>query len=358
MQFPPFEHLHFYERLRGRFLNISFSDMREFPLREFHREFPMDIDTVWVDLRGMPDLRKRIAKRHGVDPDRVLVTNGATEANFLVNAALVRPGDRVVVDLPMYSPLRDCPVGLGARVVPVARDCSNGWALDMRALRKALRGGARLLVFANLANPTSSAISRGELRELADLAAEAGAYVLVDETFREMGFSKAPPSVANLGPHMIAISTVTKLFGLGALRVGWVVADPEVLEKAKAVKDYTTAATSVVSQVIATWALQRHGFFVRRAKTITDENRRILRDAIERMPALHGEVPEVGNLYFPHSDVDVTALEQRLLTKHRTVIAHGRFFGTQDHFRIGLGGDSGVFRRGLSNVRRVLHELT
>ena len=357
MEFPPFEHLHYYERLRGRYTNISFSDMKAFPLREFRRAFPMDIDTVWVDLRGMPDLRALIAKRHGVSPDRVLVTNGATEANFLANGALVKPGDRVIVDAPMYSPLRNCPAGFGAKVVPVVRDCENGWTLDLERLRKAMRSRPTLLVFANLGNPTAMAISRRELAEVADFAAEHDAHVLVDETFRELGFSKSPPSVARLGPHMIAISTITKVCGLGALRVGWIAADLEFIEKAKAVKDYTTAATSVPSQVLATWALKRYDFFVRRAKKITDRNRAVVREAMEKMPALEGRVPDIGNLFFPHCAVNVTRLERRLLGRYRTVIAPGRFFGVADHFRIGLGWDSSALRRGLGNLRNALREL-
>ena len=361
MQFPPFEHLHFYDGLHGRrLLNISLSNMEPFSLRGFRRSLPRDLDLNQVFADGSPELRRRIARLHGVPPDRVTVTNGATEGNFLVDAAVLRPGDRAVVDAPMYSPLRDCPLGFGAEVVTVARDCSDGWALDLDGIRRAAGPRTRLLAFCNLGNPTSAAISKSELRELADLAEERDAIVLVDETFRELAFRDAPPSATGFGPRMVALSTLSKLEGLGGLRVGWIAADPEFLERVRGVKDYTTVGGSGVAQEVATWALRRHAFFVRRAKKILDVNRKLAREALEGMPALHGGVPDIGNVLFPHCDVNVARLERLLLRRYRTVIAHGRFFGEgmDKHFRIGLGGKTLELRKGLANLRRALKDLT
>lgn len=356
MAFPPFEHLRFYEGVRDARLNISFSNVKGFTFGEFRKTLPKDLDLNWTDERGSPELRRLIGRRHGVAANRVLVTTGATEANFLVHAALTRAGDRVVVDSPIYSPLRDVAAGLGGRVVTVPRDCRDGWGLDLDRFRKAADGRAKLLVLANLNNPTSAGLRRSEVQDLADIAEECGGYVLVDETFRELAFEQTPPSVAGFGPRMIALSTVTKLAGLGALRVGWIVAQSRLLEQFKGVKDYTTICGSSVSEVLATWALKRWDFFRRRAKGILNRNRRIATEALDRMPALRGDVPKFGTVMFPHADVDVRRLSQRLLRSYTTVIAEGRFFGLDDHFRIGLGGDSGELRRGLRNLQRALRE--
>jgi len=357
MEFPSFEHLRFYEGVHDVPLNISYSSIKGFTLGEFHKALPKDLDLNWTDERGSPELRRLIARRSGVTMDRVLVTTGATEANFLVNAALVGLRDRVVVDSPIYSPLRDCAAGLGAQVIPVARDCRDGWPLDLDRFRKATARRAKLLVFANLNNPTSAPLGRQELRELADIAEECDGYVLVDETFRELAFNNALPSVAEFGPRMMALSTVTKVGGLGALRVGWIVAHPRLLERFKAVKDYTTICGSSVSQLLALWALKRWEFFRRRATRILDQNRKLANEVLVEVPALHGDVPNGGTVMFPHSDVRVPRLAQRLLRTYKTVIADGRFFGMDDHFRIGLGGDSVEFRRGLRNLQRTLREL-
>ena len=114
MDFPPFEHLLYYERVHGARLNISYSNIREFRLDGFRRGLPKNLDLNWTFRNGTPGLRELIAKRHRTSSRHVLVTTGATEANFLVNASLVRPKDRVLVDIPIYSPLRDVPRGVGA----------------------------------------------------------------------------------------------------------------------------------------------------------------------------------------------------------------------------------------------------
>jgi aspartate/methionine/tyrosine aminotransferase len=358
MELAPFEHLLYYEKVHGARLNISYSNIRDFRLDGFRRHLPKDLDLNWTFRNGTPELRRLIARRHRTSPNRVLVTTGATEANFLVNASLVHPRDRVLVDSPIYSPLRDVPRGLGANVVEIARDCEDGWRLDLDRWRKAAGRRARLLVFANLNNPTSTALSRANLRELADIAEECDGRVLVDETFRELSFNDTPPSAAGFGPRMIALSTVTKLCGLGTLRVGWIVGAPDPVKRFARLKDYTTGGGSVLSQTIATWALGRWELFIRRAKRILAVNRKIAVEALRGMPALRGDVPSAGTVMFPHSTVNVPKLASRLVKQYGTVIAEGRFFGVPDHFRLGLGGDPRDLRKGLANLRRLLRSMS
>jgi len=358
MDFPPFEHLLYYERVHGARLNISYSNIREFHLDGFGRSLPKDLDLNWTFRNGTPEIRRLIARRHRASSQEVLVTTGATEGNFLVNTSLVHPRDRVLVDVPIYSPLRDVPRGVGANVVEVPRDCQDGWRLDLDRWRKSAGRKARLLVFANLNNPTSTALSRSDIRELADIVEECDGHVLVDETFRELAFDDTPPSVAEFGPRMIALSTVTKVCGLGTLRVGWIVGAPDLLDRFAGMKDYTTGGGSALSQTIATWALGRWDFFLRRAKRILDVNRKLAAEALREMPALQGDVPSRGTVLFPHSTVDVARLASRLLKRYGTVIAEGRFFGVPDHFRLGLGGETQDLKRGLANLRRLLRSAS
>src|SRR5207245_10514346 len=151
----------------------------------------------------------------------------------------------------------------------------------------------------------SSALSRTEIKELADIAEESEAHVLVDETFRELAFDGKPPSVARFGPRMIALSTVTKVCGLGTLRSGWIIAEPDLLERFGRIKDYTSGGNSALGQLVASWALERWGFFLRRARRILTRNRKVVREALAKMPALQAEVPPVGPVLFPHSLVAV-----------------------------------------------------
>src|SRR2546425_5549495 len=299
MDFPTFEHLLYYERVHGARLNISYSNIREFHLDGFGRSLPRDLDLNWTYRNGTPEIRRLIARRHRASSQKVLVTTGATEGNFLVNTSLVHPRDRVLVDVPIYSPLRDVPRGVGANVVEIPRDCQDGWRLDLDRWRKSAGRKARLLVFANLNNPTSTALSRSDVRELADIAEECDGQVLVDETFRELAFDDTPPSVAEFGPRMIALSTVTKVCGLGTLRVGWIVGAPDLLDRFAGMKDYTTGGGSALSQTIATWALRRWDFFLRRAKRILDVKRKLAGEAMRERAAIPRGGPPRGAAVFP-----------------------------------------------------------
>jgi len=157
---------------------------------------------------------------------------------------------------------------------------------------------------------------------------------------------------------MIALSTVTKVSGLGTLRVGWIVGATDLLDRFAGLKDYTTGGGSILSQTIATWALGQWDFFLRRAKRILDANRRIVAEAITEMPALQGDVPRGGIVLFPHCTVDVAKLANRLLKQYGTVIAEGRFFGAPDHFRLGLGGETRNLMEGLANLRQLLGSMS
>lgn len=357
MRFPDFEHLHFYERTEGTRYDISRSNLLGYRLTEFRKELG-DFDLNWNEPAGSEGLRRLIGRVHGVGADRVLVTCGATEGNFLANSALVRPGDRVLVDLPMYSPLRDVPKGFTRNVTAIPRSRDEGWRFDLGAWERAAGRKARLFVLCNLNNPTSSMLDGVRLRELRDLAADVGADLLVDETFRELAFDRAPPSVATMGEHCIALSTLTKVYGLGGLRLGWIAAHPRMLARMKNVKDYTTVSTAGFSDLVGRWALSRRASFLGRAKRILSRNRALLREFAEDTAGLEGPWPEVGAVCFPRSRVSVGKLERLLLKRYDTVIAHGRYFGLGNHFRLGLGGDSKELHRGLGNLSRAISALS
>src|SRR6266851_4277802 len=142
-----------------------------------------------------------------------------------------------------YSNIREFHLDGFRRQLPKDLDLNwtfrNGTPVLRRLIARRHRTSPnRLLVFANLNNPTSTVLPRADLRELADIAEECDGHVLVDETFRELAFDDTPPSAAEFGPRMVALSTVTKLCGLGTLRVGWIVGAPDSIDRFARLKDY------------------------------------------------------------------------------------------------------------------------
>ncbi|HKZ49130.1 MAG TPA: pyridoxal phosphate-dependent aminotransferase [Thermoplasmata archaeon] len=355
MRFPDFGLLHYFEEHHGAKNSISFSDMQPFHLKGFERDLG-DLDLSTSTVIGLQELRKHIGRIHGVGPERVLVTCGASEANFLVAAALLDRGDAVLAESPTYPPMRNIAAGFVADVQDVARD-PEGWALDPATVRALVTEHTRLLAMTNLNNPTSAGADAAALRELAALAEEDDFHIHIDETFRELAFDNAPPSAATISERFVVTSTLTKVYGVGGLRIGWAVAAPDVLRRLKNVKDYVTVTPPWPSEVIALWTLERRAFFLERARRILAENRRIVREWLDRNPKVHWDLQDQGNLAFPRVEADMDALAARMLKEHETVLAPGRLFGYPDRFRLGYGRDARKLQQGLEAFDKVLRSL-
>ena len=349
MDFPPFELLHWFEDAAEGYLHISRSEILGFRFHEFGRELP-DLNLGEASPRGSPQLRSLIGAQHQAWPEQVLVCNGASEANFLVQAALSGHGDEAIVETPQYPPLRDGLVGLGVTVRRAPRLAAEKWRLDLDALEREVTGKTKLVVLTNLNNPTDGMLTSGDMHRLADLAEAHKFHVHVDETFRELAFDQAPPSATTFGPRFVVTSTLTKAYGLGGLRLGWVVGAPDVIERIKGVKDYTSICPNRISEELAVWALGRKDGFLARAKRICDANRAVVRAWLEANPDVECVLPDYGNTCFPRMPVSVDALADRLKEHYKVVIAPGRFFGVGENFRLGYGERREDLAKGLERV--------
>ncbi len=127
MEFPPFELLHWFEGTAEGYLNISHSEILGFRFSEFGRDFP-DLNLGEAFPRGSPKLRSLLGAQHQVWPEQVLVCNGASEGNFLVQAALLQPGDEAIVEVPLYPPRRRTGVSTSTRSSAKSPRGQNSWS--------------------------------------------------------------------------------------------------------------------------------------------------------------------------------------------------------------------------------------
>ncbi len=355
MQFPPFDLLHLFIDNIGK-INISFSDMLPATFNDVPIKFE-DLNIAENFVNGRPELRKLLAMQHGVEARNVLVTASCSEANLDVCMALLSPGDEVIVVCPNYPPLRDIPKGLGARVREVKLRAEDDLVLDVKSLEKAITQNTRLVVVTNINNPTSSIVTKGHLSELADLAANRDFHVLCDETFRELAFEKKPPTAAEFGERMIVTNTMSKVYGMGGLKLGWIVADGKALDFIRNVTEYNTVCPSGLSDRIALAVLSEKERYIERAQNIIKRNRPVVEDWLGRNQKVHWNDPGVGNIAFPKVDTDVEKLAQVLLKDYETVIAPGSYFGMEGHFRLGFGRKTEDLVRGLENFDMALKSM-
>ncbi|HKZ58862.1 MAG TPA: aminotransferase class I/II-fold pyridoxal phosphate-dependent enzyme [Candidatus Thermoplasmatota archaeon] len=326
---------------RAKNAAIATSGVVEFPLEAL----PFDLKKVDLHVPNLDgDLRlvEQLCRIYGAEPDRMLETIGASEANFLAMAALADRGDRVVLETPTYGSLPSIAASLGLKVVPLERDFHMGFAVDLEALKRAARKGTKLVVLTNLHNPSGVAVPKATLRGALEIANDAGAILYVDEIFRDFG--EGVPSVAELGGRAIATASMSKLYGLGWTRIGWMVTpDRKTAGRLRRARRLVAGAGSTFGGAVAAWALHEQAKFVARAKTIVAENYTALEQWAEATPGVNLVRPDGGPICFPQVRLPkgktAKDLALALLKEKAVLTTPGELFGRPGHFRIGCGGD-------------------
>lgn len=315
-----------------------------------------DLDFSWSCAEGSPELKKLIARISHVPEDWVLVTQGASEANFLLGLALLEEGSRVVVERPFYEPLWKVFQLLGAQVSQLPRSFEGGFALPVDRLAESLPPDTRLLVFTNLYNPGGTLEDGAVLEELADLAEERDFHILVDEVFREAAFERAPPCALTISQRFIVTSSPSKFYGLGGLRIGWCLATSDILNEIGIAKTYTTMAPSTLSDTLARRALGMREKVRVRNRRLIEQNRRLVDEWIAEQSEVEW-VPPDSHISLPRFRGDVERLVSVALTRHGTLIAPGRFFGDSGHFRLCFGMNTQELRAGLEALTRAVKDV-
>jgi aspartate/methionine/tyrosine aminotransferase len=324
-----------------------------------------------VDLKDVPadgpnwyghdPLRRRLASLLGLGSDQVLLTPGCTGANALVMAALVRRGERVAVELPSYSPPLSVARGLGAEIVRLERRAADGWRFDLSdpdALVQRLEG-CTLCFITNPHNPTGRVLDAAALGALARACDAAGTVLVVDEIYREFPAAAGVPSAASLGERVIVTSGVTKAYGLGGLRVGWLAGPGDLVERCVAANRALLGRGSVpgewlVEQLMANearWRALRESIAERVAGGLAAA------DAfVRRRPGFDWVRPEAGICWLVKLPAGTTghALAARARERGRVYLVPGEFFDAPGHARLSFGAGPERVAAGLAALDAVL----
>ncbi len=307
---------------------------------------------------GYPPLVERLAARYGVAPERVVTATGTSMANHLALAALLDPGDEVLVERPTYSLLLDAARYLGATVRRFDRRFEEGFRVDPEAVGRAMGPATRLVVLTNLHNPSGVRTPDEALRAVHELARERGARVLVDEVYLEACFDPAPRSAVHLGDEVVATGSLTKAYGLSGLRCGWVLAAPPLARRMWRLDDLFGANAAHPAERLSVVALDHLGAIAAAARERLDRNRGLLDRFLASRSELEAVWPEAGTIAFPRFvGGRVDELCRVLRERYDTSVAPGRFFEAPEHLRIGVGGETAEVEEGLARLGRALDEV-
>lgn len=329
------------------------SDVEGYPMVELLALADHETRSLWDELQlgytestGHPLLRAEIASLYDtIEPDQVLTFAGAEEGVFCLMNVLVGSGDHVIVTWPGYQSLYEVARARGAEVTLHELHETNGWALDLDLLRRQLTPSTRLIVVNLPHNPTGMLADRATFDGLLALAAEAGAYLLVDEVYRglELDPSDRLPAGADVLPLGISLGVMSKSFALAGLRIGWLAThDRELLDRVARFKDYTTICASAPSEILAIIALRARDRVLARSRGIVAANLELLDGFFENWPDRFSWVrPRAGSIGFPRLRVPGVRIDDwaaDLVKAEGVLLLPGSQFGhASNHFRIGFG---------------------
>jgi aspartate/methionine/tyrosine aminotransferase len=341
-------------RSSARF-NLASSGLAAYPLAELGAG--PDVLELDDSFYGYPPLLERLARKAGVDPDRIVHATGTSMANLLVLAAAAEPGDEVLIEEPTYTLLSDAARWLRLDVRRFPRRAEAGFRIDPRDVERALTPRTRLVVITNLHNPSSAFTPPEDLRRIGDAARSLGARVLVDEVYLEAYSVLGRPwgSAARLGSEFVITSSLTKAYGLSSLRCGWIVAEPDLARRMWRLNDLFGVVPAHPAERLSVVALDRLERVAERARRILETNKEGVNAFLAARPELACEPVDGGMIAFPRLQKgDVESLCELLRERFETTVVPGRFFGADDHFRLAIGAEPEVIAEGLARLGQAL----
>jgi hypothetical protein len=310
---------------------------------------------------GSPLLLDAIARRYGVSSDRILTTTGCTSALRHLFSTFLGPGQRVLIERPYFDLLPRLAEYRGATVDYLERP-PPGYGIDPARLAAGLRPDTRLVVLTNLHNPSGAFLEDGALAAVARVVNARGVPVVVDEVYGDFvpGPRRTGPA-ATLDPCFISVNSLTKVYGLHALKCGWIIAAEPLLERIRPVYAELESGSSKITHGIASLVLDEIGPYEAYWRDLLARNRPLVLEVAGKLRAaglIEGEVPEFGCMYFPRLTRirDTRRFAAWAWDRSLLGIAPGEFFGAPGHIRIGFGQPTEQLAAGLEQLVTCLRD--
>ncbi len=327
--------------------------------------------TSYTSNYGMLELREAIAEdistRYGVDYDpgsQILITSGVSEAMDLVMRAMLDPGDQVIVPEPCYVSYRPCVVFAGGKPVTVATQADDQFKLRPEAVREAVTDRTTALLISYPNNPTGAVMSREELGEIAEVAAERDLVVISDEIYGHLTYDGAHTCFASL-PGMkertVVLNGFSKAYAMTGWRVGYACGPPEIVEAMTRVHSYTALCASAVAQIGAIAALRSCEAEMKQMIAQYNQRRRLFVAGLNEIGLACGE-PKGAFYTFPsieHTGLTSEQFARALLFEEAVAAVPGNAFGEsgQGYLRCTYATGVEQLKEALVRIERFLKKL-
>ena len=347
-------------------IDLSESGVRAVSLREltelgFDLNAVMDSPLSYSQGNGTIELRQLLSQQYpGSSVDHIEVTNGTSEANFIVSLTLIREGDEVAMQQPNYMQMWGLPRSLGANIRPFRLLPDRGWSIDWDEFDEAVNNRTRLVYLSHPNNPTGKVLSKQDMERIVQRCDETDTWLLVDEVYQGSELNgHRTPSFWGMSNRVIVTNGLSKAYGIPGVRIGWIAGPPGVVQECWTQHDYTTICPNKISDAIAITAVKpdnRERLF-ERTRAILKAQLPIVREWISTFDGLlEVNEPAAGAfcLIRYKSDLTSSELAERIRINQSTLIVPGSQFRLENCFRLWFGAPREKLLEGLRRIRTEL----
>lgn len=313
-------------------------------------------------IEGSPEFKKGVCSLYRtINPGEIVPTHGAAGANHHIFYSLIEPGDRVISIMPTYQQLYSIPESYKADVKMLHLKAENGYLPDLEELKKLAIPGTKMICINNPNNPTGALMSKEILMQIVEIARSAGAYILCDEVYRHLTQNDEwCESIADLYEKGISVSSMSKVFSMAGLRLGWIAThDRNVIKTCLSHRDYNLVSCGMFDERLAGIALKHSDKLLARNREIVRTNLKILDSWVQSEPHISYHRPEAGTtaLVFYNFDIDSYEFCRRMYHETGAFVTPGGCFEEEHSVRIGYAGDTRELKSGLAAVSSFMRKL-
>jgi aspartate/methionine/tyrosine aminotransferase len=320
---------------------------------------------------GLPELREAIAAKtkrdsgYEVSASQVVVTNGGKQAVYQTFAALLDPGDEVLLPAPYWV---SYPEGIrlaGGVTKVIQTDITMGFKVSLDQLEQAVTDRTKVLLFVSPSNPTGAVYTPSEVAAIGEWAAGKGIWVVTDEIYEHLvygdnQFSSIPVQTPQMAARTVVINGVSKTFAMTGWRVGWLIAPEPVAKAVTNLQSHLTSNVNNVAQHAALAAVSGGLEDVAMMRTAFDRRRQTMHQMLNKIPGVQCLDP--GGAFYAFPDVSgITSvggravsssmeLVEALLEVAEVAIVPGEAFGAPGYVRFSFALGDEDLERGLERI--------
>ena len=333
----------------------------------------------YTPAAGLPELRRAIVDKtlrdshYQVTVDQVLVTNGGKQAVYNTFAALLDPGDEVLLPAPYWTTYPEAIKLAGGTVVEVFAGEDQDYLVTVEQLEAARTPRTKALMFCSPSNPTGSVYSPEQIRGIGRWALANGIWVVTDEIYEHLTYDGArsvsmPVEVPELADTCVVVNGVAKTYAMTGWRVGWMIGPRDVIKAATNLQSHSTSNVSNIPQRAAIAALTGSLDAVEAMKAAFDRRRRTIVGMLNDIDGVHCPVPTGAFYVYPsvkgllgktirgHVCTTSAELAALILDEVEVAVVPGEAFGPSGYLRLSYALGDDDLAEGVARIQKLLGE--